>query len=268
MRIRIDVLAATLLAAAMPLHAQVSWQRGDQSWCDGARGGGGTQSYCEVLTTTVASTGSLEVDGGANGGIHVESWDGDQVEVRARVSARAPSAERAEEIAGAVEIGVDGGHIRAGGPSAGRRESWAVSYELRVPRSIDLDLATVNGGIDVNGVSGDIAFRATNGGVSLVGLAGDVHGRTTNGGLHVELAGERWDGSGLDIQTTNGGITMGVPGNYSAELVTRTMNGGIDVDFPVTVQGRIGRQIEATLGSGGPTIRAITTNGGVHIARL
>jgi DUF4097 and DUF4098 domain-containing protein YvlB len=267
-RIRIDVLAATLLAAAMPLQAQVSWQRGDQSWCEDDRNARNSESYCEVLTATVGSTGSLEVDGGANGGIHVVSWDGDQVEVTARVSARAPSAERAEEIARAVEVGVEDGRIQADGPRTERRESWSVSYELRVPRNTDLDLATVNGGIDVSGVSGDIAFRATNGGVSLVDLAGDVHGRTTNGGLHVELAGERWDGSGMDVQTTNGGITMRVPGDYSAELVARTLNGGIDVDFPVTVQGRIGRQVEATLGNGGPTIRAVTTNGGVHIARL
>lgn len=268
MRIRFDVLAVMLLAAAVPLHAQVSWQRGDQSWCEGNRAGRDTESFCEVLTTTMASTGNLEVDGGANGGIHVESWDGDRVEVRARVSANAPSAERAEEIARAIEISVDGGRIGADGPRRGRGESWAVSYEIRVPRTTDLDLATVNGGIDVSGVSGDIAFRATNGGVSLVDLAGDVHGRTTNGGLHVELAGERWDGSGLDVETINGGVTMRVPADYSAELVTRTMNGGIDVDFPVTVQGRIGRRIEATLGSGGPTIRAVTTNGGVNITRL
>ncbi len=116
-------------------------------------------------------------------------------------------------------------------------------------------------------MSGDIEFRATNGGVTLTGVAGDVRGRTTNGGLHVELAGEGWSGSGMDVETTNGGITLLVPEDYSAELEARTTNGGIDVGFPVTVQGRIGRQLHATLGDGGATIRATTTNGGVRISR-
>mgnify|MGYP000361465391 CR=1 FL=1 len=45
------------------------------------------------------------------------------------------------------------------------------------------------------------------------------------------------------------------------------MNGGIDLDFPVRVQGRIGRRLSTTLGDGGPRVRVITTNGGVQIVR-
>jgi hypothetical protein len=37
------------------------------------------------------------------------------------------------------------------------------------------------------------------------------------------------------------------------------------VDFPVTVQGRLRGHLETTLGSGGPKLRAMTTNGGVTI---
>jgi hypothetical protein len=41
------------------------------------------------------------------------------------------------------------------------------------------------------------------------------------------------------------------------------------IDFPVTVQGELTsrRGISTTLGSGGPLIRARTTNGGVTIRR-
>ena len=142
-----------------------------------------------------------------------------------------------------------------------------MSYRVRVPKSTDLMLRTTNGGIDVAEVSGAIDFRATNGGVRLTGVAGDVRGHTTNGGLHVELAGDGFAGAGMDVETTNGGVTLVVPEDYDAELVTGTVNGGIDVDFPITVRGRIGRQLRTTLGDGGPTIRAMTTNGGVKIRR-
>jgi DUF4097 and DUF4098 domain-containing protein YvlB len=83
----------------------------------------------------------------------------------------------------------------------------------------------------------------------------------------VELSGDRWDGETLDVRTTNGGVKMSVPENYSARLEAGTVNGGINVDFPVTVQGRLNKQLALNLGSGGATIRAMTTNGGVHISR-
>ena len=47
------------------------------------------------------------------------------------------------------------------------------------------------------------------------------------------------------------------------------MNGPMTVEFPltVTIQGRLGRRITTALGKGGPTIRAVTTNGPVAIRR-
>ena len=110
-------------------------------------------------------------------------------------------------------------------------------------------------------------METTNGGISIQNLAGDVKGRTTNGGLSVELTGKMWKGDGLDLRSTNGGIDLAIPAKYSAELETGTVNGGIEVDFPITVQGRIGRSLKATLGDGGPRVRVKTTNGGVHIHR-
>ena len=258
------LLMLALLAA--PAQAQVTWQLGDQSWCDDYDGD--SDRYCEVRVTTLPATGTLEVDGGPNGSIEVEAWDGSEVEVEARVTANARSQERADEIAAAIELIAESGRIDSDGPRSLRREGWAVSYRVRVPRSTNLELDTTNGGIEVLGVAGDIDFRATNGGVRLIGLSGDVQGRTTNGGLRVELAGDTWAGAGMDVRTTNGGVTVMVPDGYSAELEVGTTNGGIDIDFPVTIQGRIGRrQLSTTLGDGGPPIRAVTTNGGVRVVR-
>ena len=83
----------------------------------------------------------------------------------------------------------------------------------------------------------------------------------------IELSGDRWDGDSLDVSTTNGGVIMSVPENYSANLQTGTVNGSVNTDFPITVQGRINKQIALNLGSGGATVKAMTTNGGVHLKR-
>lgn len=258
---------ATLVAAA-PSAAQVRWNASaDDEACNRQDRGRDYEGYCEVRTATLPAGDRLVVDGGTNGGIEVTAWDRSEIGVRARVSAHARGAERARELASQVRLLADDGRLGSDGPGTGRRESWAVSWEVMVPRSTDLSLETHNGGISVEGVEGAIDFDALNGGVHLVAVAGDVRGRTVNGGLHVELTGSTWAGRGLDVETTNGGVTLEVPEGYSAELETGTVNGGMDIGFPVTVRGRIGRSLTTTLGDGGPRIRATTTNGGVKITR-
>ena len=60
---------------------------------------------------------------------------------------------------------------------------------------------------------------------------------------------------------------MAIPSGYSAELETGTVNGGFQTDLPLTVQGRLDRQVRATLGSGGPLLKVTTTNGGVRLTQ-
>jgi DUF4097 and DUF4098 domain-containing protein YvlB len=112
-----------------------------------------------------------------------------------------------------------------------------------------------------------MALETVNGGLSLIGTAGDVRGRTINGGIDVTLTGAGWDGEGLDLRTTNGGVALAIPDGYAARLETSTVNGGLDADFPVTVRGRISRELTLDLGSGGRTLRVRTTNGGVTLRR-
>jgi len=224
-------------------------------------------SHCEINEMTIPATSRLSVDGGVNGGMTVKGWQKKEVLVRARVQTSADNDAQAKALAKQVIIHTGGGRIIADGPSQAHHEDWSVSYEVFVPQTIDLNLRAHNGGIHIADVRGQIEFETTNGGVSLMRLAGAVHGYTTNGGLHVELAGKSWEGSQLDARTTNGGVSLSVPSSYSAHLETGTVNGHINVDFPVTVHGEINRQLSIDLGSGGPLIRAVTTNGGVSIKR-
>ncbi|HET6853615.1 MAG TPA: hypothetical protein VFH46_15040 [Pyrinomonadaceae bacterium] len=224
---------------------------------------------CEIREQTLApSGGTIGIDGRQNGGVSVKGWDQNQVLVRARVQTGAPSAAEAEALAKQIRIETSGAKIFASGPDNRRDYHWDVSYEVFVPRRADLSVETRNGGIAIAEVNGRIDFTAVNGGVVLKRVGGAVHGSTTNGGLVIELGGDRWDGESLDVSTTNGGVIMSVPENYSANLQTGTVNGSVSVDFPVTVQGPITKQIALNLGSGGATVKAMTTNGGVHLKRI
>lgn len=223
---------------------------------------------CEIREQTLAlSGGPIAVDGKPNGGVSVKGWDQNQVLVRARVQTAAPTAAEAEALGRQIRVETSGAKIFASGPENRRDYNWNVSYEVFVPRRADLSLETTNGGIAIADVNGRIDFNAMNGGVVLKRVGGTVRGSTMNGGLVIELAGERWDGDSLDVSTTNGGVILSVPENYSANLQTGTVNGGVSVDFPITLQGRINKQIAVNLGSGGPMVKAMTTNGGVHLKR-
>jgi len=223
---------------------------------------------CEIREQTLAPSGAISIDGRQNGGVSVKGWDQNQVLVRARVQTGAPTEAEAAELARQIRIETSGAKIFASGPESRRDYHWDVSFEVFVPRRADLSIETHNGGIAIAEVNGRIDFNATNGGVVLKRVGGTVRGSTTNGGLVVELSGDRWDGETLDVSTTNGGVVMSVPENYSAHLETGTVNGSISVDFPVTVQGRINKELAVNLGSGGATVKATTTNGGVRVKRL
>lgn len=220
---------------------------------------------CEVRDVTLPSSGALSVDATPNGGIHVTGSDRSDVAVRAVVHAWGRNEDDARALAAKVVVHTDG-EIRAEGPSQFGRTGWSVDYAISAPHKTDLHLQSTNGGIRIEQVRGNLDFETTNGGVHLDDVAGNVRGHTTNGGVDVTLTGARWDGKALDVSTTNGGVRLRVPKGYSARLEARTVNGGLNVDFPVTVQGRIRHEISATLGGGGALVHAETTNGGVHVS--
>ena len=224
---------------------------------------------CDVREYTMPA-GALTVDAGRNGGIRVVAWDRNEIHVQAIVTANARREDEARRLAGEVQVQAGGGRVASTGPAATNgREWWSVSYRISVPKQTDLELNANNGGISIDAVSGTIRFETTNGGVTLRDLSGDVRGETRNGGLKVTLSGDRWDGTGLDVQTSNGGVDVAIPEGYNAELTTRTVNGGFRSDIPMTVQGELSprRGIQTTLGSGGAPVAVRTTNGGVRLTR-
>jgi hypothetical protein len=241
----------------------------NDDWCRGESWGRDREGVCEVREySLLAGAASVEVDAAPNGGIQVQGGQRGDIFVRAKVVATADSEQRAREIASAVRVDAAPDRVSAEGPRGlERNEHWSVSYRLEVPARTSLSLRSTNGGISIRDVEGRIEFRTVNGGVTLSRLAGDVRGRTSNGGVTVDLEGQTWRGAGLDVETSNGGVRLSIPEQYSARLDAGTVNGGFNIDFPLTVQGRIDREVVADLGSGGPLIRVRTNNGGVRVTK-
>lgn len=255
--------------AVMADQQSGNWHSGDCGRDNDNRGSHWGESHvCQMRRTTFAlPSGHLSVDT-TNGGIDVTGEDRSDVALEARVTVWAPSESAATDLLNRVVIETSNGEVRDHGPHSSffGHTGYSIDYRLHVPRHLAADVHTMNGGIDLARLDGAIRFRTTNGGVNLDQLSGDVDGTTVNGGLDVSLAGERWQGAGLHAETTNGGVDLRLPDRYSAHLETGTVNGGITVNFPITVQGSIKSRLDTNLGSGGPTIHIQTVNGGVTIS--
>jgi len=278
------LLAGVLLAASLMSGGTVL-AAGDQVTRDDARAvrqispsddpcasnrGSRRGHACEVRDTRLGAPGSpLSVDASPNGGIRVEGWNQPDVLVRAVVQTWADSDADARDLLPQVRVNAAGSSVMAEGPERtdGRRgRGWSVSYRIWAPRQTALDLVAHNGGVSIHAIQSETRFTTVNGGVTLDDVAGRIVGRTANGGITVRLSGARWDGAGLDVETTNGGVTLTLPPDYSAALEVSTVNGGLRSDIPVALPEGRRRDIRTTLGSGGPLIKVRTVNGGVRLA--
>jgi DUF4097 and DUF4098 domain-containing protein YvlB len=250
--------------------AAENWSKGDcgdEGNTHNRFGLGHQERVCELRTTKLAAGSHLDVSS-MNGGIEVIGEDRSDIAVEARINAWASSSSEAKEIIGQVAIETSNNSIHDTGPSFHwSNKGYGINYKLHVPKHLSVDLKSMNGGIDIAHLDGNIAFDTTNGGVELNDLAGDVHGHTVNGGLSIQLTGNSWQGKGVRVETTNGGVELGIPQDYSAHLETGTVNGGLEFNFPVKVNGALNsKRLSLDLGSGGPTIHAETTNGGVSLS--
>jgi hypothetical protein len=269
----LTALAVVILAApATALRAQES----DDEWLDDCRdryGDWGSRArHCEIRELGMRPTkGPLSVQPGLNGGVEIEGWNRDSIAISARIQVNARTREDAEAIARDLKIEASNGLVRVtGGRSqSGRNQHWGVVFIMKVPRRTDLTLSTDNGPLSVSNVAGTMDLQTQNGPLSLYGVGGDVHASAQNGPLTVELLGTKWEGTGLNAETQNGPADLQIPDNYNAKIEFGTVNGPMDVGFPmtVTISGRVKDRISTTLGSGGPPIRVVTTNGPMTVRR-
>ena len=223
-----------------------------------------------------------------NGAIRVDSWDKNEVKVQAKKKASGSSREEVEDLLSRTKIRIDPTpnqiDIRTELPengSLGTGKNIRVDYRLTVPKSINLELKSVNGGIQVSSISGSVDVRSTNGGIEvsevqdkvhaeaknggikLVKVRGKVKAKTTNGGIDVEILEQSREG--IHAYTTNGDIKLALPEGFKAHLKANTKNGNIKTDFPVQVEGRFSKSAEGDLNGGGPDIRLETTNGSIQV---
>jgi len=257
-----------VFSSSVPLLAQLQDNSEKQLSCNNGGYDRGRARHCEMREQSLPSIGKLSVDSSPNGGVTIKGWSRGDVLVRARVEASGENEGAASITTSRVLIDGSGGQVRATGPEQTDNSNWSVSYEVFVPQTSDITLKTVNGGLSLSDIRGQIQFESINGGVHLKRVAGEIKGSTVNGGIDVEVTGAMADWRQMDLKTNNGGVTVAVPANYSARVQAETGMGRIQSDFPLPPAPNAeerSRRVEFNVGSGGPPLHITTGNGGIRL---
>jgi DUF4097 and DUF4098 domain-containing protein YvlB len=237
-----------------------------------------------TLSETVDKT--LDVKPGAtvsltnvNGRITISSWDQPRVHIVAtkevgggREEARDAMKELRVEIAptnGGVTINTkyprrDEGFSSIFDWLLGHHVDAEVTYEVTIPRTMNVDVRNTNGSIHLSDVTGHLELDTTNGKIEVKRCAGSIDASTTNGGIYAELT-RVTKGAPLRLETTNGRIEIEVPRDLAASIEAGTTNGSISTDLPIETTHFKRNSLRGSINGGGTPISLHTTNGPIAI---
>jgi hypothetical protein len=163
------------------------------------------------------------------------------------------------------------GRCHRGGVSSESGDWWhghrgKINFEVQVPRGVRLNAFTTNGSVHCENLDSVVQAATTNGNVE-VSTSEWASAKTTNGGVRVSMGNAKWSGE-LELMTTNGSVAVSLPASAEFEVHAATTNGGIETDFPITVQGTFGpKSVSGTVGGGGRELKVATTNGGIELKK-
>ncbi|HJU43468.1 MAG TPA: hypothetical protein VJ691_11660 [Vicinamibacterales bacterium] len=229
-------------------------------------------------TYTVQAGGRFELIN-VNGRITAEPTDGKEIIVEGRRTAKAHTDEGARERLSQLEIREEVGgstvRVESRPPRMSGFGGHEIEWTVKIPKGLIVDLRTVNGGVRINGLSGEIYARSTNGGVKGSKLIVDkIEASVTNGGVDIELGAPLDSTDLVELSSVNGGVTLALPAESKATIAARAVNGGVRVsdDLNTTREEESQeferrRRFNGTMNGGGARVSATTTNGGVRITR-
>jgi DUF4097 and DUF4098 domain-containing protein YvlB len=154
---------------------------------------------------------------------------------------------------------------------------------LTVPVDTSLKLHTLSGGIEVEGVHGEVEVHTLNGHLTLTDISGTVSADSQNGPIKVIM--DSVDGSKpLAFSTLNGVVDVTLPADLKADLTVKSSHGAVYSDFDVTLgrsrsvterngspdgryRIRIDETIRGTINGGGVDLTIHTLNGAVYIRK-
>jgi hypothetical protein len=198
-----------------------------------------------------------------NGSVEITGWDRNSLDISG--TKYGPDSDRLKDVKVNVSASGKDATITTDIPKGDWHGSYGVRYRIRVPRNIALhQIATTNGAVTAEDLSGGGHIRSTNGKLALTYLVGDYRAETTNGAIEIENC------SGLQkAETTNGGVRGHLK---EGAIEANSTNGALDVTVdrprenkPIRMTTTNGSLTLALAEFHGNTVRAGTTHGSVTL---
>lgn len=148
----------------------------------------------------------------------------------------------------------------------------------------EIELTAEDGDVHVSESSGRLVVTAEDGDVELVGVTGDVSATVEDGDLAVEgtlsrLRAETEDGN-MDVEVRpdstmtgdwsvraeDGRVRLTLADGFAADLNVQVDDGSIEIDQPITIEGKFSnRKLNTKLNGGGHMLQIRTSDGSVRI---
>jgi DUF4097 and DUF4098 domain-containing protein YvlB len=166
----------------------------------------------------------------------------------------------------------------------GDLETRTQSADVEIRDAGRIDVESLSGDVTIQGVTGESMIHTVSGDIQLGAVRGDVEIETVSGDIDlrdvvakqirthttsgdVDFAGQILPDGRYEYNTHSGEIRLELPANVGAQLSVATFNGGIESDFPITLQaGDHGnKRLNFSLGQGTARITAETFSGDITL---
>ncbi len=212
------------------------------------------------------STLSLENDVGS---ITIEGQDVTNCSVTATITAKAPSEKEAQELAEQVKIELeqDGNTltVKTTRPRNKRRRSISISFDITVPKQTALQVSSDVGEIRISNITEKIKAQTDVGKISCREISGDIDLQADVGKVNVLYSKTAPAVCNVNIKTDVGSIDITTPPECSAAVQANTDVGSITTDMPLTIKGRVGKNLQGTVGAGEGKLYLRTDVGSIRI---
>jgi hypothetical protein len=206
-----------------------------------------------------------------NGHIEASAWDKPYFKVHAVKKA---SGGRSEETLRLTEIRVKkvGDEIRIETVNPKRRRLFGfldfggsnvrVDYQLQIPARTEVHFETCNGKLVATGFTGALSGDAVNGSIELADIEGPTSASTVNGSVRLAFRGPFKKSR---IETVNGSIDVAFEKASSVRYDLETVNGRIEGDFDLAVEGKFAKQARGSYNGGAEMLHCETVNGTIRL---
>jgi DUF4097 and DUF4098 domain-containing protein YvlB len=186
------------------------------------------------------------------------------------------------DLGGAVTAQTGSGSIRVGRTGAPVQAQTGSGEVTILGARERVDVSTGSGGVVVQDVSGGATVRTGSGdidvrqsapgAIELSSGSGSVTARGINGAARARSASGdvRLSGtpaSDWEVNSASGSVVLEIPPGTSFRIVANSSSGSITNDHPATSTQSSRRELQATIGQGGPQVTVRSASGSIEIRK-